>query len=78
MGMADRRFDFRRLSPAERAELAIELWDSLSDDSIEPGLTEAEHSELVRRVEAARADPDAGASWDEVRQRIRDAATPRR
>ncbi|MEX1257887.1 MAG: addiction module protein [Gemmatimonadota bacterium] len=76
--MADLRFDFQKLSPAERAELAIELWDSLSDDSINPDLTDAERSELVRRVEAARANPEAGAPWDEVRQRIRDAANPRR
>jgi len=71
-------FDFTDLSPAERAELAIALWDSLPDDSTEPPLTEAERAELARRVEAYRSDPDAGAPWSEVRERIRSAANRRR
>ena len=66
-------FDFRHLSPAQRAELAMALWDSLPDDSTEPELTDAQREELDRRVEAYRADPDTGAPWDEVRERIRSA-----
>lgn len=66
-------FDFTDLGPAERAELAIALWDSLPDDSAEPPLTEPERAELARRVEAYRSDPDAGAPWSEVRERIRRA-----
>jgi putative addiction module component (TIGR02574 family) len=68
-------FDFTDLSPAQRVELAIALWDSLPDDSAEPPLTEAERAELARRVEAYRSDPDAGAPWAEVRERIRSAAS---
>lgn len=71
-------FDFRHLTPAQRAELALALWDSLPDDSTEPELTDAEREELGRRVEAYRADPGAGAPWDEVRERIRSAAKRRR
>ena len=71
-------FDFTDLSPAERAELAIALWDSLPDDSAEPPLTEGERAELARRVEAYRSDPDAGAPWAEVRERIRSAASRER
>lgn len=67
-------FDFTHLTPAQRAELAIALWDSLPDDSTEPELTEAERAELDRRVEAYRADPGAGSPWEEVRERIRRAA----
>ena len=69
--MAHPLFDFSRLTPAERIELAIALWDSLPDDSAEPPLTDAQRAELARRVEAYRRDPSAGASWAEVRDRIR-------
>ena len=68
-------FDFTDLSPAERAELAMALWDSLADDSVEPPLTEAQRQELESRVEAYRRDPIAGATWDVVRERIRSALT---
>ncbi|MEX1257895.1 MAG: addiction module protein [Gemmatimonadota bacterium] len=71
-------FDFRSLSPAERAELAIALQGSLPDDATEPLLTDAGRAELVGRVEAVHADPEPGASWDEVRERIRKAARPGR
>jgi putative addiction module component (TIGR02574 family) len=69
--MAHPLFDFTDLTPAERAELAMALWDSLPDDSPEPPLTPAQRDELARRVEGYRRDPRAGASWDQVRDRIR-------
>jgi putative addiction module component (TIGR02574 family) len=69
--MAHRLFDFSHLTPAERVELAVALWDSLPDDSTEPPLTEAQRAELVHRLDAYRRDPEAGGSWDEVRERIR-------
>lgn len=69
--MAHPLFDFSHLTPAERVELAVALWDSLPGDSAEPPLTEAQRAELRRRLEAYRRDPGAGAPWDEVRGRIR-------
>jgi len=71
-------FDFTNLTPAQRAELAIALWDSLPDDSTEPALTDRQRAELDRRIEAYRKDPRDGAPWDEVRARIRSAAKRRR
>ncbi|MGH7503692.1 MAG: addiction module protein [Longimicrobiales bacterium] len=65
-------FDFTHLSPAQRAELAIALRDSLPDDST--ALTDGQRAELGRRVEAYRADPGVGAPWEQVRERIRSAA----
>ncbi len=37
----------------------------------EVALTEAQTQELDRRLEAHRQDPSAGASWQEVQQRVR-------
>lgn len=72
--MGHPRFDFTRLSPAERAELAIALRNSLPVDSADPALTEEECAELDRRVEAFERDPAAGTPWTEVRERMRTAA----
>lgn len=68
--MAHRLFDFTHLTPAQRVELAVALWDSLPADSEEPPITEAQRAELLRRAEAFRRDPMAGAPWSEVRARI--------
>lgn len=69
--MAHRFFDFTHLTPVQRVELAVALWDSLPDDSTEPPLTAAQRAELVRRLKAYRNEPDAGSSWEDVRERIR-------
>lgn len=68
--MAHPFFDFTHLTPSQRVELAVALWDSLPADSAEPPITEGQRVELLRRVEAYRRDPRAGASWNEVRARI--------
>jgi putative addiction module component (TIGR02574 family) len=68
--MAHPLFDFTKLTPAQRVELAVALWDSLPADSEEPPLTESQRAELLRRLEAYRRDPKLGAPWNEVRTRI--------
>lgn len=68
--MAHPLFDFTNLTPAQRVELAIALWDSLPTDSEEPPITDAQRTELLRRADAYRRAPDAGAPWNEVRARI--------
>ena len=72
--MARPLFDFTNLTPAQRVELAVALWDSLPADSEEPPITEAQRAELLRRAEAYRRDPKAGAPWNEVRARRHDQA----
>ena len=68
--MAHPLFDFTNLTPAQRVELAVALWDSLPADSDEPPITEAQRAELLRRADGYRRDPKAGASWVDVRARI--------
>jgi len=63
-------FDFTNLTPAQRVDLAVALWDSLPADSVEPPITEAQRAELLRRAEAYRRDPGVGSPWPEVRARI--------
>jgi putative addiction module component (TIGR02574 family) len=63
-------FDFTQLSPTQRVELAVALWESLPEDSPDPPITDAQRAELVRRVAAFRRDPTAGSTWEDVRARI--------
>jgi putative addiction module component (TIGR02574 family) len=63
------------MSSAERILLAQDLWDSVADDSDAWELTPQQKRELDRRLKAYRArkasGKSAGASWSEVKRRIR-------
>ena len=63
--------DIVKLDPAERLDLLEQLWDSLA---VTPGalrLTNGQHEELDRRLDALDAEGPSGIPWDEVMQRIR-------
>ena len=63
-------FDFSHLTPAERIQLAEELWDSLPPDSELPEVTSAQRAELDRRLADYRRDPASGEPWETVRSRL--------
>jgi putative addiction module component (TIGR02574 family) len=65
--------DLLKLPPAERAELAVALWDSLDDAADVLPLTEEQKAELDRRVAEHDADPSTAIPWEVVRQRLRQA-----
>ena len=62
--MAAPLFDFHHLTPAERIELAEQLWDSLEPDAIAP--SEEHLAELRRRRAELAADDDPGEPWESV------------
>ena len=59
------------LSPEERMSLIEELWESLSASDEQVPVTDAQKADLDKRLAAFRADPKAGASWDEVKARLK-------
>lgn len=60
-----------KLSPAERIQLAEDLWDSVASEPEKlPSLTDTQRLELDRRLAEHAADPSATQSWDEVRARL--------
>lgn len=63
--------DFSHLTPAERIELAEQLWDSLSPEAVPP--TEAQAAELRQRRAELEADGNLGEPWshalDDLEQR---------
>lgn len=68
--MAHPLFDFSTLTPSQRVDLAIALWDSLPADSAEPPMTAPQRAELLRRADEYRRTPGLGSSWTDVRARI--------
>ena len=62
--------DILNLSVAERIELIGDLWDSMPETPEAIALTEAQKTELDRRLDAYHQNPTAGAPWPVVRERI--------
>lgn len=62
--------EIRGLPVADRLDLVERIWDSIVEDRVGFEPTEAQRSELDRRIAAHDADPDRGSSWDEVKQQL--------
>lgn len=67
--MATRRFDYSHLTPAERIQLAEELWDSVTPGDITLSRTQAE--ELDRRREHLRKHGSQGRPWREALEELK-------
>jgi putative addiction module component (TIGR02574 family) len=71
---ADRAFDFRRPSIAERLQLVEDIWDSIAADADTESMpvSEADRALLDERLAEQDANPGRDAPWAEVRARIAD------
>jgi putative addiction module component (TIGR02574 family) len=60
-----------QLSPAERIQLAEDLWDSVAamPEAIPP-LTEVQRAEIDRRLAAYTESPASALPWDDVRAKL--------
>jgi putative addiction module component (TIGR02574 family) len=65
-----------KLPAGERAELAITLWESLTDEErdAELELGPEQRAELDRRWAEHGADPRSAIRWRDVRRKIADGA----
>lgn len=69
--MSDAIAELFKLSPAERIQLAEDLWDSVAaDPEAHPPLTEAQRREIEKRLDEHARNPSAAKDWDEVRARL--------
>lgn len=61
-----------KLSADDRAELAMALWESLSDSEREKelALTDAQAAEIDRRWADHMANPESAIPWSEVRRKL--------
>ena len=75
--MASRTLDdLLKLPPSERADLALALWESLSDAdrAAEVALSPEQESELDRRLAEHTADPTSAVPWEQVRRKLKNGA----
>ena len=60
-----------KLSPAERIQLAEDLWDSVAaQPELLPALLDEQRREIERRVAEHERDPGSALTWEDVRQRL--------
>jgi len=69
--MAMTRFDLASLSREERLRLLDELWDSLAHEPDALALSDAQRTELDRRLDELDRGDAAGIPWEDVLARIR-------
>ena len=62
--------NLHELTPSEKILLAEGLWDSVASDEQLFPLTEDQKKELDVRLTRYSIDPEAGDSWETVRNRI--------
>lgn len=63
--------EYMTLSVSERIQLVEDIWDSIAaeaPDTVE--LSQAQKSELHRRVVEHRADPSTAVPWEQVRAKL--------
>jgi putative addiction module component (TIGR02574 family) len=60
----------RKLSVAERIELAEAIWDTVAEEADAIPLSDDLRAELDRRLADMEANPDAGSPWEDVRARL--------
>lgn len=58
----------QNLSISERILLVEDIWDSIAKENKSFDLTEEQKQELDRRLEFSRNNPNAGRSWDEIKE----------
>jgi len=70
MGISIKSLGIDRLSVEERLALVEELWDSIAKDCTSVPLTDAQRTELDRRLTEHEAHPQNVVSWEEVKASI--------
>jgi putative addiction module component (TIGR02574 family) len=60
-----------KLSKSQRILLVEQIWDSLSDQQMEPDLTGEQKAELDRRMERLDKTGPIGSDWETVKSRLR-------
>ena len=70
MAVSLKSLGIERLGIEERLALVEELWDSIAADSSAVPLTDAQRTELDRRIAEHEAKPDDVVPWKEIKTSI--------
>ncbi len=60
-----------KLGRAERIQLVEDLWDSIAREDADLPVSDEKRKELRRRKERFLQHPDAGRTWEQVKNRAR-------
>ncbi len=59
--------EIKKMGLSEKILIVEEIWDSIAKDSEYPDLTDAQRSELNRRIDSYHAHPGQGRTWEEIK-----------
>jgi putative addiction module component (TIGR02574 family) len=60
----------KSLPPEERADLAMDLWDTLAPEDAALPISPALREELRRRAAADKANPQPAENWGELKAKL--------
>jgi len=63
-------FGIDKLTPNQRVDLALEIWESLDDDRVVGQLNPELRAELARRDAEMDANPEIAITWEQIRSRV--------
>ena len=72
MSVSIKSLGIDRLGIEERLTLVEEIWDSIASDSNSVPLTDAQRSELDRRIADHEKDPNDVIAWHDAKSSISD------
>jgi len=56
---------------ADRIDLALKLWESIPDKSINITISKSDEQELNNRYKEYQQNPNTGKSWEEIKSRLK-------
>ncbi len=62
--------EIRQMPVPQRIQLVEQIWNSIAEDESAFELTDAQKTELDRRLAAHRTAPDRGEPWENVKARL--------
>jgi len=70
MGPTMKDLGIDQLPADQRAALALEIWESLGDETPQPLLTTEQRNDLARRNADLDANPGMALSWEQIRANV--------
>jgi putative addiction module component (TIGR02574 family) len=70
MGTSMKELGLDRLTPDQRVNLALEIWESLGEELPVGPLSPDQRAELARRDAELEANPELALTWEQIRAAV--------
>ncbi len=70
MGTSMKELGLDRLTPDQRVNLALEIWESLGEERPVGPLSPDQRAELARRDAELEANPELALTWEQIRAAV--------